>query len=79
MLFALVAEALLHLPGKVGAVDELHLARALLAFPVGDNPDVGGDAGIVEELVGQADDGLQHVVLDDPAADVALAAARRRR
>ena len=66
----------LHFPRKVGAVDELHPAPALFALPVGDNPNVGGDAGIVEELVGQADDGLQHVVLDDPAADVALAAAR---
>ena len=42
---------------------------------VGEHPDVGGDAGVVEELVGQGDDGLQPVVLDDPLADVALAAA----
>lgn len=75
-LLALIAEAFLHLPREVGAVDELDLAPAVLALPAGDDPDVGGDAGIVKELIGQADDGLQHVILNDPAADVALAAAR---
>ena len=42
---------------------------------VGEDPDVGGDAGVVEELLGQGDDGLQPVVLDDPAGGFALAAA----
>ena len=56
-------------------VDELDLALALGFLAVGEHPDVGGDAGVVEELVGQGDDGLQPVVLDDPLADVALAAA----
>ena len=42
---------------------------------VGEHPDVGGDAGVVEELVRQRDDCLEPVVLYDPAADVALASA----
>ena len=58
-----------------GGVDELHLALAVLGLAVGEHPDVGGDAGVVEHVQRQGDDGLQPVVLDDPAADVALALA----
>ena len=58
-----------------GGVDELHLAPAVLGLAVGEHPDVGGDAGVVEHVQRQGDDGLQPVVLDDPAADVALALA----
>ena len=60
---------------KLARVDELDLALAPGLLAVGEHPDVGGDAGVVEELVGQRDDGFQPVVLDDPLADVALAAA----
>ena len=60
---------------KVAGVDELHLALALLGFLVGQNPDVGGDAGVVEQVVRQLDDGFEQVVLDEVAADVALATA----
>ena len=52
----------------------LPLRSGLLA--VGEHPDVGGDAGVVEELIGQGHDGFQPVVFDDPLADVAFAAAR---
>ena len=72
---AFVAEAFLHLHPERAGVDELHLALAGLFLPVGEHPEVGGDAGVVEELLGQGDDGLQPVVLDDPAADFAFAAA----
>ncbi len=44
-------------------------------FAVGQNPEVGGDAGVVEELVGQGDDRFEPVVLDDPTADFRFAAA----
>src|SRR5690606_6285908 len=74
-LLAFVAQAFFHFPGEVAGVDQLHLAFALVAFAVGDDPDIGGDAGVVEQLVGQADHGLQPVVLDDPAANIALSAA----
>ncbi len=72
---AFVAEALFHLHPELAGIDELHLALAGLFLPVGEHPEVGGDAGVVEELLGQRDDGFQPVVLDDPAADFALAAA----
>ena len=45
----LVAQALPHLDEQVGRVDELDLAPALLALAVGDDPDVGRDAGVVED------------------------------
>ena len=47
---------LFHLPREVRTLMKLHLAGALGAFPVSDNPDVCEDASVVEELVGQADD-----------------------
>ena len=56
-----------------GGVDELDLPLALRAFAVGEHPDIGGDAGVVEHVQGQGDDRFQPVVLDDPAADIALA------
>ena len=75
MLLRLLPRLFFILHEELAGVDELDLALALRLLAVGEHPDVGGDAGVVEELVGQGDDGLQPVVLDDPAADVALAAA----
>ena len=46
---------------------------ALLA--VGDDPDIGVDAGVVEQLLGQGDDAFGPIVLDDPFADVTFAGA----
>ena len=71
----LLAHVLAQRAKPLGGVDELHLAAAVLGLPVGEHPDVGGDAGVVEHVERQGDDGLQPVVLDDPAADVALALA----
>ena len=42
---------------------------------VGENPDVGRNACIIENVVGQLDDGIHQVILYHVAADVALAAA----
>ena len=57
-------------------VDQLHLAAAVLGLAVREHPDVGRDAGVVEHVQRQGDDRLEPVVLDDVAADVALALAR---
>ena len=67
---------LAHLLPEGGGVDELHLAFARSGLPVADDPDVGADAGVVKHVGRQADDGLDEVVLQDVAADLALAAAR---
>jgi hypothetical protein len=61
--------------GLTGDIQEPHLARGLGGLAVAQNPEVGLDAGVVEELLGQADDGVEPVVLQNPAADFALAAA----
>ena len=60
----------------LGSVDKLHLASAVRRLAVAEHPDVGGDAGVVEHVERQGDDGFQPVVLDNPAANVALALAR---
>src|SRR5690606_25261983 len=72
---ALVAEAALHRRVALAGVDELNLALAVLGLAVGDHPDEGADAGVVEHLLRQGDDGLELVALDDPAPNLALTAA----
>ena len=61
---------------EAGGVYELHLALARLWLPVADDPDVGRNAGVVKHVGRQADDGFDEVILQDVAADLALAAAR---
>lgn len=74
---ALVAQGLAPLFVQAAGVDELHLARAASAgLLVGEQPDIGGNAGIVKDVVGQGDDGFQQVVFQDVFADVGGAAAR---
>ena len=75
-LAALVAEALAQRAPERRGVDELDAAAPPGPLAVGEHPHVGGDAGVVEELLGQGDERLEQVVLEDPAADLALAAAR---
>ena len=53
-----------------------NLAAPVGPLPVREHPDVGRDTGVVEELLGQRDQRFELVVLEDPAADLALAAAR---
>jgi len=66
---AFVAETLLHLHPEVAGVNELNLPFALPLLAVREHPDIGGNAGVVEELVRQRDDRFKPVVFDDPAAD----------
>ena len=74
-LAALVPQAAPHGHVELASVQKLDLALALSFLPVRDDPDVGPDAGVVEHLLGQGDDGFEPVVLDDPLADVAFAGA----
>jgi len=72
---AFVAKAFFHLHPVIACVDELHPAFPVDFLVVGEHPEVGGNAGVVEQLLGQGDHGFQPVVLDDPAADFRFAAA----
>ena len=70
---ALVAECLGLLVELLARVDQHHPPTVTLRLLVAQQPDVGVDAGVVEELVGQHHDGVEPVVLEYPAADLALA------
>src|SRR5207253_1229950 len=54
---------------------ELHLALSMLRLAVRKYPDVRGDAGVVEDVERQRNDGLQPVVLQNPSPNVALSLA----
>ena len=54
------------------ALMSLDLPLPVFRLPVGEHPDVGGNACVVEHVEGESNDGLEPVVLDDPAPDVAL-------
>ena len=75
-LLPLGTQALAHLLVEMHAVDELYLALALGVLLVRQHPDVGRDAGVVEHVRRQSDDGLQQVALQNVATDFALATAR---
>ena len=59
---------------RSSGISHLSLARRRLA--VGHHPDIGGDAGVIEELLGERDQRFQQVVFEDGAPDLALPAAR---
>jgi len=75
-LTVLLAEVLAQRLVPLRGVDQLHASAATLRLTIGDHPDVRRDAGVVEHVQRQGDDGFEPVVLDDPATDVALALAR---
>ena len=72
---ALVAERFWLFLELLAGVDEHHPPAVAGGLLVPQQPDVGEDARVVEELVGQHDDRVEPVVLQDPAADFALARA----
>lgn len=57
------------------SVDKLHFAFAVFRLVIVQQPYVGRNARVVEQVVRELDDGFQHG-FDDVAADVAFAAAR---
>ena len=73
---ALVAQGLAAFFVQAGGIDELHLAAPGFGLVLAEQPDIGGDAGIVKNVVGQGDDGVEVVVFEDVAAYLGGAAAR---
>ena len=51
-------------------VDELDLADPLGPLPVVENPDIGGDAGVVEHVGRQRHDRVDPIMLEQPASDL---------
>src|SRR5690606_24088595 len=74
-LAALVAEALAHRHPEAARVDELDLALAGRRLAVRDDPHIGRDRRVIEELLGQRDQRLEQVMLQDESPDFTLAAA----
>ena len=72
---AFVAEGFWLLFKLLAGINEHDAACMAGGLVIPQQPDVGKDAGVIEKLVGQHDDGIQPVVLQDPAADLALAGA----
>src|SRR5262249_5620520 len=66
-------KALAHLFPEAAGVDQLHLALARSGFAVGDNPDKGADARVVEHIGRQADDRFEQIVLQHITANLAFA------
>lgn len=72
-LTALGAKGFAHGLPEVDAVDELDAARAVGGLFVGEHPDVGGDARVVEHIGRERDNGFEQVGLQDVSADLGLA------
>ena len=56
----------------LAGINELDFPDVLRGLVLGDDPDVGGDAGVVEAVVGELHNGIQPVVLDQVPADLRL-------
>ncbi len=79
----LAAQRLAHFGVVLAAVDQLHLALSRSGLVVAEYPHIGGDAGVVEHVGGQRDDGFDQIVLQQVAANLRLtrtrAAGKQRR
>ena len=71
----LVSEIPFHLIEEVNGVDQLYLTLPCIRFSVRQDPDIGGDTGVEEQLIGQRNNTLQPVVFDDPTSNFTLTAA----
>ncbi|MNR48146.1 hypothetical protein D3C85_1673450 [compost metagenome] len=60
----------------LASVDQLHLALARSGFVVAEYPHIGGDAGVVEHVRRQRDDGFDQIVLQQVAANLRLTRTR---
>ena len=58
------------------SVNQLHLALTVFGFLVGQQPNVGGNTRVIENVVRQLDNDIHQVVFNQIATDVTLSAAR---
>ena len=78
----LVACRLAQLVEDAGGINQLHIALAFRALVLGQNPDIGGNAGVVKQVRGQRNNGFQQILFQNPAANLAFAGcctARKQR
>src|SRR5579883_1767734 len=70
-----IAHAFAHRIPEIARIDKLNLSLALLSLTIRQHPHISRDPGIIEKLLGQSNNRLQPVVLQNPAPDLALPAA----
>src|ERR1700677_925096 len=70
---ALAAEGFRLFLKLLARVDEHNVPLVADRLVISQQPDVGEDTGVVEKLVREHDDGVEPVVLQNPAADLAFA------
>ena len=58
---------------KLSGINQLNLSLAVRNLVVAEYPDLGGNSGIVKQVVGHLHDGFEPIVLDDVAANIAFA------
>ena len=73
---AFIAQTLAHLLPEAGGVYQLQLAFAVFGLAVAEYPDIGADAGVVEHVGRQANDGFDQIVFQHVAANFAFAGTR---
>ena len=72
----LVTEILTQLAIQQIRIDQLHPTAPRLRLGIAHKPDIGRDAGVIEQIVRQLNDRIQQIVFDQIATDVRLPAAR---
>jgi hypothetical protein len=73
-LFVLITEIFAQLMEDVAGVYQLDFALALRRFSVREYPYIGSDAGVVEHVGWQSDDGFEVIVFEHPATNFAWSA-----
>lgn len=69
-----VADALAAFLEALGGVDEQHVVAVLRRLGLAEQPDIGGNARVVERVARQLDDRVKPIVFQHLAADAVLAA-----
>ena len=66
----LIAELLAHFLVELGAVNQLHLTLACFRLVIIDNPNVGGNTGVIEHVSRKRDNGIHQIAFEQPLADI---------
>lgn len=74
-----VADALAALLEALGGIDQQHVVAVLRRLGLAEQPDIGGNARVVERVARQLDDRVKPIVFQHLAADAVLAADERAR
>src|SRR5690606_25674388 len=71
-LYTFAAKTLAHLLVHARSINELYLPLTFRLLGVIQQPDIRGNASVVEQVIGQRDDGFDEVVLEKITSDFGL-------